>query len=735
EPEQSPHTENTELREQMEERKSAECGEYKGIIESVPGEKLQFEEGKLTEKAALAEKLRKCDIPIQDLAQELTDPVTAKIFWFPCHIWGHNRARTGGVGTERKNALENHEDEEDEEGKASLDPSLSREVPKKEKLNEVLKDSLDECLMTSSSHHDLSDSHQPPSTTVFLSDKNEDCSALDVPSEYAHYKENKGPTETQNDQKEEERGLPKAPSTTIPSDEHEVCSAPKATRDYSIAKRIKLQMISQVASVFFVFTPLSSRGLQEKEEMNDVCKHSLDEQCLTPSSHHDLSDPHHPPNSTIIPSDEHEVCSALGIASEYSIVKRIKLQMLSQVASTFFVLTPLFRHQDLLAHNDLDNYQAQSFQGQLAEGCRLAEVLTHNLSQENHEDEDEEQLESLTPRKYHFLIHDHAWKLTQIRQMLWEETDISVLLKQHLKDLLTHSDLGNYQGQRFQEQLAEGRRLAEHLARKLSPGKAATGPDCIEPSKFPGPSFHVALGAMTGPRLAGQEQRGEMHRGSLDREPQEEKVNEVLQDPLGEQYLTPSSPHDPSASGEPLTSTVFLFDKPKVSLALDAASEYSHYKAEKSNLGGPSKEKLGLILLKPLLVSAPVWETCQQGPLSRNMSFQRSEMRVSQAQLKPSTRLDQFHCGDGQARLGLSSTIWRFAANSDPGNQRPVLEGKKEKELGLDASLGMKKFPKLEDDALEGSAVRKHGCQVTDHINALSALKQRILERKLRLSK
>ncbi|XP_057563910.1 putative neuroblastoma breakpoint family member 5 [Hippopotamus amphibius kiboko] len=71
-------------------------------------------------------------------------------------------------------------------------------------------------------------------------------------------------------------------------------------------------------------------------------------------------------------------------------------------------------------------------------------------------------------------IRSQARELTQLRQTLREGKDDSVLLKQHLKDLLTHNDLDNHQGQGFREQLTEGHRLAERLARKLSPGSWPT---------------------------------------------------------------------------------------------------------------------------------------------------------------------------------------------------------------------------------------------------------------------
>ncbi|XP_043304533.1 putative neuroblastoma breakpoint family member 5 [Cervus canadensis] len=67
------------------------------------------------------------------------------------------------------------------------------------------------------------------------------------------------------------------------------------------------------------------------------------------------------------------------------------------------------------------------------------------------------------------LIRSQARELTQLRQTLQDGKDDSVLLKQHLKDILTHNDLNKHQGQGFRESLSEGYRLAERLACKLSP--------------------------------------------------------------------------------------------------------------------------------------------------------------------------------------------------------------------------------------------------------------------------
>ncbi|XDA70380.1 hypothetical protein R6Z07F_000752 [Ovis aries] len=75
------------------------------------------------------------------------------------------------------------------------------------------------------------------------------------------------------------------------------------------------------------------------------------------------------------------------------------------------------------------------------------------------------------------LIRSQARELTQLRQTLQHGKDDSVLLKQHLKDLLTHNDQGSHQGQGFRERLSEGYRLAERIAYKLSPEIYEDGDD------------------------------------------------------------------------------------------------------------------------------------------------------------------------------------------------------------------------------------------------------------------
>uniref|UniRef100_A0AC11E1J1 Uncharacterized protein n=1 Tax=Ovis aries TaxID=9940 RepID=A0AC11E1J1_SHEEP len=176
--------------------------------------------------------------------------------------------------------------------------------------------------------------------------------------------------------------------------------------------------------------------------------------------------------------------------------------------------------------------------------------------------------------------------------------------------------------------------------------------------------------------------------------------NEVQPDSLDEGYLAASVGHHLAGSCHPYRSASFPTERREACLALD--------------------------------VNGDTWEDCHRGPVS----FPGSEVPISQAQLQKSThvtdclqrQLDQrFDCGDSKAVLGLSSTIWDFTSNSDSGNQGPLFL-----ELSLDASIGMKNPPNLDD---KGSTARTLQCSVCSKIKGLSVLKQKIIRRKLLFSK
>ncbi|CAM9253775.1 unnamed protein product [Rangifer tarandus platyrhynchus] len=174
--------------------------------------------------------------------------------------------------------------------------------------------------------------------------------------------------------------------------------------------------------------------------------------------------------------------------------------------------------------------------------------------------------------------------------------------------------------------------------------------------------------------------------------------NEVHLDTLDECYLAASIDHYLEGSCPPSRRVSFPTEKREVFLALD--------------------------------VNGDAWEDCYQEPVS----FPASEVPTSQAQLQKSThvteclqwQLDQhLDCGDSKPILGLSSINWAFTTNPDSGNQGPLF-------LELDASIRMKNPPKLEG---EGSTASTHEQPVCKKIKGLSALKQKILSRKVLFGK
>ncbi|XP_027394032.1 neuroblastoma breakpoint family member 4-like [Bos indicus x Bos taurus] len=248
------------------------------------------------------------------------------------------------------------------------------------------------------------------------------------------------------------------------------------------------------------------------------------------------------------------------------------------------------------------------------------------------------------------LNRSQARELTQLRQTLRDGKDDSVLLKQHLEDLLTRNDPDSHQGQGFRESLSEGYRLAKRLACKLSPEIHENEED---------------------------EQGQETLMPSVNLHDVEKK--EVLQQSQDECVSVPSTVQEDSACNQPYGDAKSAYEEEKVGFALDGACGCSQAKEDEIDLSGDT------------------WEDCHWGPVS----FPGSEVPTSQTQLQKSThvtdclqwQLDQhFDCGDSKAMLGLSFTNWGFTSNPDSGNQGPLFL-----ELSLDASIGMKNPPKLED--------------------------------------
>ncbi|XP_064344907.1 neuroblastoma breakpoint family member 6-like protein isoform X1 [Camelus dromedarius] len=149
-------------------------------------------------------------------------------------------------------------------------------------------------------------------------------------------------------------------------------------------------------------------------------------------------------------------------------------------------------------------------------------------------------------REYDTLICSQARELTQLRQKLWDGREDSILLIQQLRDVLTHNDLDNNPGQGFREQLTEGCRLAERLARKLSPEIHEDEEDELEEETLT-PSIE-----------------------------QEELEEELLQESQDECVLNPSVLQEGSDCNRLDSEGNLPFDEEKVSRAPDVAGACSH---------------------------------------------------------------------------------------------------------------------------------------------------------------
>ncbi|XP_017900621.1 PREDICTED: putative neuroblastoma breakpoint family member 5, partial [Capra hircus] len=300
------------------------------------------------------------------------------------------------------------------------------------------------------------------------------------------------------------------------------------------------------------------------------------------------------------------------------------------------------------------------------------------------------------------LIRSQARELTQLRQTLQHGKDDSVLLKQHLKDLLTHNDQGSHQGQGFRERLSEGYRLAERIACKLSPVGEVTESDW---------TFLILFAEIY--EDDDDEQAQEKLTPSVNLQDDEKKV--VFQQSQDECVSVPSTLQEDSACNQPYSDGKFAFDEENVASAMDGACGCSHAEEDEIPTGLPENQNdhddvKGPEVVTPRSnaifsledvdvsyardVTSDIMEDCHWGPVS----FPGSEVPTSQAQLQKSTpmtdclqrQLDQhFDCGDSKAVLGLSSTIWDLTSNSDSGNQGPLF-------LELGASISMKNPPKLE---------------------------------------
>ncbi|XP_069437946.1 neuroblastoma breakpoint family member 4-like [Ovis canadensis] len=219
------------------------------------------------------------------------------------------------------------------------------------------------------------------------------------------------------------------------------------------------------------------------------------------------------------------------------------------------------------------------------------------------------------------LIRSQARELTQLRQTLQDGKDDSVLLKKHLKDLLTHNDQGSHQGQGFRERLSEGYRLAERIACKLSPEIYEDDDD---------------------------EQAQEKLTPSVNLQDDEKKVE--FQQSQDESVSVPSTLQEGSACNQPYSDGKFAFDEENVASAVDEACGCSHAEEDEIPTGLPDRTVKFLISLG--LVFCP--------PSPTRFSRQLPQMRGNGV---PRDSLDEYYL-TYSVLPGLSDSFWPYRSNA-----------------------------------------------------------------------
>ena len=86
---------------------------------------------------------------------------------------------------------------------------------------------------------------------------------------------------------------------------------------------------------------------------------------------------------------------------------------------------------------------------------------------------------------FHFRESDHqiqvqALEICHLKKMLRKGREVSSLINDTLKDIITQEGSNCHKGHHLHELLAQGNRLTECLACKLSPGNVTRGPDYTE---------------------------------------------------------------------------------------------------------------------------------------------------------------------------------------------------------------------------------------------------------------
>ncbi|KAL0584097.1 putative neuroblastoma breakpoint family member 5, partial [Plecturocebus cupreus] len=318
----------------------------------------------------------------------------------------------------------------------------------------------------------------------------------------------------------------------------------------------------------------------------------------------------------------------------------------------------------------------------LAEQCRQAEEL----------------------RQYKALIPSQATELTQLREKIREEKDVCRSLIQDIKVLLTPDDPDKSQGPDLQEQLANGRRLAEHQVNRLSPE--------IDEEEDDGDTYEeieqcIALSQSQAKKLTQLK----------------EKLREV---------------RDAFHSVNPRVRALLTPDDPDESQGQDLREQLAN---------GHRLEECHVNRLSPV-PEVDVEETeddrdeemekVQESAAPREVQ-KAEEKEVPEDSLKEHAVPCSNSDGPSDSIQPLSSAKVTFEEDSVDSALIVDNESSPDKwentlnilpELVSAPSAGIKNPPQLEDDALEGSADNTQGHRVTGHIPTSSVLKPKTMKRK-----
>ncbi|XP_044094977.1 myomegalin-like isoform X16 [Neovison vison] len=610
----------------------------------------------------------------------------------------------GSQLTERLTSKLNTKDHKSEKDQAGLEPlalRLSRELQEKEKVIEVLQAKLDARSLTPSSSHDLSDSQRSPSRSSFLSDELEASSDMDVASEYTHFEEKKAL-----------RGHSGLHFPSIPT----LVSLPQAS-------------LPSAAPSFLPFSPTGPPllgccetpvvSLAEAQQELQMLQKQLGESVSTV----------HPASPAALPSNHLEAGSShyLNPAQPHS--------PLRGGPELGRILEPSYLGSG--GQWDVMRPQKGSVSGDLSSGSSVCQLNSKPTGAD--------------------LLEEHLGEIRNLRQRLEESICINDRLREQLEHRLSCAARGSGSTSNFYSPSLEPTPQLYNENRVLKEENRSLQAQLSHVSRERSQETERLKEALLSSRSRLQELEMELERQKGERQQLREDLKEKQQEILHFQEERLSLQEKDSRLQHKLALLQQQCEE-KQQLFQSLQSELQIYEA----LYGNSKKGL----------KAPTWEACLQVPLSSELSHLVAEIRALRGQLEQSIQvnsclrlqLEQQLDGRG-SKVSLSPSS---AHQEDPGNKQLLLQDsnasppvrdvgmnspvltfpslsaaapgsettifKRTNELDLDVSP-VRKNPKLEGEATDGSFANKHGRHVIGHIDDYSALRQQIEEGNLLVKK